>query len=148
MRRIIFAAVTGSFAALIAPSALQAQEEAPPPVGIAVHAPGAPAIVRYFECDMTREARADTLVMEVIGPVYDRYLSEGKLISWGWLAHYLGGKWRRLSFAYATDPGDLLDTNDEIIAELVQEHPEANREFLSICPVHEDYIWNTRISRP
>ena len=76
MRRIIFAAVTGSFAALIAPSALQAQEEAPPVV-----------VATYFECDMTREARADTLVMEVFGPVYDRYLSEGKLISWGWLAH-------------------------------------------------------------
>ncbi len=138
MRRIIFAAVTGSFAALIAPSALQAQEEAPPPVVVAT----------YFECDMTREARADTLVMEVFGPVYDRYLSEGKLISWGWLAHDWGGKWRRLFFASATDRGDLLDTNDEIIAELRQEYPEATREFLSICPVHEDYIWNTLISRP
>ena len=138
MRRIIFAAVTGSFAALIAPSALQAQEEAPPPVGIA----------RYYECDITREARADTLVMEVIGPVYDRYLSEGKLVHWAWLAHYLGGKWRRLHTAYATDPGDLLKTDDEIFAELWQEHPEAFREFLLICPVHEDYIWTTRISRP
>ena len=137
MRRIIFAAVTGSFAALIAPSALQAQEEAPPVV-----------VATYFECDMTREARADTLVMDVFGPVYDRYLSEGKLISWGWLAHDWGGKWRRLFVASAADRGDLLDTNDEIIAELVQEHPEANREFLLICPVHEDYIWNTRISRP
>ena len=38
MRRIIFAAVTGSFAALVAPSALQAQEEAPPRVGIARYA--------------------------------------------------------------------------------------------------------------
>ena len=138
MRRIIFAAVTGSFAALVAPSALQAQEEAPPTVGIA----------RYWECDMTREARADTLVMEVFGPVYDRYLSEGKLISWGWLAHDLGGKWRRVTIAYATDRGDLLDTDEEIIAELWQEHPEANQEFLLICPVHEDYIWNTLISRP
>ena len=137
MRRIIFAAVTGSFAALVAPSALQAQEEAPPPFGLA----------RYLECDITREARADTLVMEVFGPVYDRYLSDGKLISWGWLAHDYGGKWRRLTTLYATDRGDLLDTDDEIIAELRQEHPEAIQEFLLICPVHEDYIWNLLISR-
>ena len=138
MRRIILAAVTGSFAALIAPSALQAQEEAPPSLSIS----------RYFECDMTREARADTLFMEVFGPVYDRYVSEGKLNGWGWLAHDIGGKWRRLFFADATDRGALLDTDDEIIAEIAQEHPEANQEFISICPVHEDYIWKTPISRP
>ncbi len=137
MRRIIFAAVAGSFAALVAPSALQAQEEAPPPVSLA----------RYWECDITREARADTLVMEVFGPVYDRYLSEGKLISWGWLSHDYGGKWRRLTTLSATDRGDLLDTDDEIWTELRQEHPERFQEFLLICPVHEDYIWNTLISR-
>ena len=138
MRRIILAAVTGTFAALIAPSALQAQEEAPALVSIS----------RYFECDMTREARADTLYMEVFGPVYDRYVSEGKLNGWGWLAHDIGGKWRRLFFADATDRGALLDTDEEIIAELLQEHREAFQELRSICSVHEDYIWKTLISRP
>ena len=51
----------------------------------------------YHECRMSHEDRADELVKSVIGSVFDAHVGEGKLRSWGWSQHIVGGKYRRLS---------------------------------------------------
>ncbi len=136
MRRTTFATIAGCFAALVVvPSTAYTQEQS---VTFAV----------YFECDQSKEARTDTLVTEVFAPLYDRYVSEGKLQSWAWLAHDIGGKWRRLLVYAATDRTVLLNSRAEIIAELQENHPAEFQEFVSICHTHEDYIWNVVITRP
>jgi len=115
----------------------QAQEPSERPVGMAT----------YYQCDPSMEARADTIVTETFAPVFDRLLSEGKITSWFWLAHQIGGKWRRLGGFYASDMTALIEARAELLAEL-QNHPAAGAEFNSICYSHDDYVWRSIVSKP
>ena len=101
------------------------------------------AYVTYFECNQAAEARADEIVERNYAPHYNTALEQGDIASWSWLAHYVGGKWRRALVLTATNLDDLLDSAGalgEIIAEAT---PEAGRAFSEACPKHEDYIWET-----
>ncbi len=102
----------------------------------------------YYECDVASEARADTLVMEVFGPVFDRHIAAGQIDAWSWLAHDVGGKLRRLAVFDGQDHKTILNARDEIIAELASQHGEATQEFGRICNQHVDYLWSVAISRP
>jgi hypothetical protein len=115
----------------------RAQEPTPQPVGFAT----------YYECDQTQEARADTIVTEVFASVFDRLLSEGKIVSWFWNAHQVGGKWRRLGGFYASDMTALFEARAEILQEIQQNHPDDGAEFNSICYSHDDYVWRTIVSK-
>lgn len=102
----------------------------------------------YYECDISREARADTLVTEVFAPIFNRHVSEGQLDSWSWLSHIVGGKWRRLGVFNASEHNTILNVRDQIIEEIGNKHPAAGREFGEICTAHQDYMWDIRIARP
>ncbi len=97
----------------------------------------------YYRCDQSREARADEIVAQTFAAVYDKHLDAGRLSAWGWAAHSQGGAWRRLSYMIGTDRDAMLDVRDQIIEELQNDHASALRELTSICPSHDDYIWNT-----
>ena len=122
---------------ILAPPA-RAQEPTPQPVGFAT----------YYECDQNNEARADTIVTEVFASVFDRLLSEGKIVSWFWNAHEVGGKWRRLGGFYASDMTALFEARAELLEELQQSHAEEAAEFTAICYSHDDYVWRTIVSKP
>lgn len=96
----------------------------------------------YIECDMSREDRADELVEEVFAPVFDRYVAEGKIDSWGWMEHVVGGKWRRIETMSADDHTSLLEARGAIITELYEKHEAAAKEFADICGSHQDFLWN------
>jgi hypothetical protein len=106
------------------------------------------SFAQYLECDLTREARADTIVTEIVAPVLDRLVSEGKLQGYSWGVHVVGGKWRRLSVVTGTDVSTVLSARAEFLAELLEKHPLEVRELISICYTHEDYIWRAAITRP
>jgi hypothetical protein len=116
----------------------QAQEPSERPVGMAT----------YYQCDPSMETRADTIVTETFAPVFDRLLSEGKIVSWFWLAHQIGGKWRRLGGFYASDMMALMEARAELLAEIQQNHPDESAEFNSICYSHDDYVWRSIVSKP
>lgn len=101
------------------------------------------AYVTYFECNAGREFRADEIVELSYKPHYDAAVEAGDIVQWSWLAHFVGGKWRRALVLTAPTMDDLLNSAGalgETIAELT---PEAGRVFTEICPIHEDYIWET-----
>lgn len=96
----------------------------------------------YYECDQNREAFADILVEHVFGPVYQKYVDDGRLTGWGWMSHNAGGEWRRVLYYASDDLAKLLETRDEIIEQVFQaEMSEEGREFTGICPGHDDLIW-------
>jgi hypothetical protein len=97
----------------------------------------------YEVCDITRETRADEIVKTVFAPVFNKAVADGKLSSWGWNEHIVGGKYRRLMTMTGKDFAGLLKTRGEILEELYGEdgdNPEAN-EYASICGSHSDYLW-------
>ena len=92
----------------------------------------------YFKCDMSQEARADEIVAKVFAPIYDAHLGEGKLTSWGWLSHVVGGGYRKASTMTAENIETLMAMRAEILSMDIHE----GDEFVKICGSHQDYIWN------
>lgn len=102
----------------------------------------------YYECEMSEEDRADELVEEVIGPVYDSHVSSGKLVSWGWMEHIIGGEYRRIATMTAEDYPALLEARSAIIGDLRDKHQDALAEFNEICDSHQDVLWEIVFESP
>ena len=104
---------------------------------------GSAGLSVYFVCKISKEERADEIVEKVFAPVYDKALADGKITSWGWNSHIVGGKYRRLSTMTAASYDALLDARGEILNAIYGEgdNAEAN-EFSEICGSHSDYLWD------
>ena len=101
--------------------------------------PGDAAFSVYYVCD-SREAQADALMTQVFAPVYDKMVADGKLTSWGYLEHIVGGEFRRLATMTASDMSALMEARGEINAALV-DNPLSDT-FTAICDAHDDYMWD------
>jgi hypothetical protein len=101
------------------------------------------AFAAYYRCDQSREARTDTIYEEVIAPLWQKQVDAGRINTFGWARHWAGGDWRRLSYIVGTDLEAMVDAREAYIEEVLNDHAEAAREFNSICPSHDDYIWYT-----
>lgn len=107
---------------------------------------GKAAFSTYYVCDQSRETQADALVKHVFAPMYDRLVADGKLTSWGWAEHIVGGKYRRLATMTAPTTDALIAARDGIVA--AAEHNPLNEAFTSICGSHQDYIWDVKDQGP
>lgn len=96
----------------------------------------------YFKCDSPREERADELVESYIGPIFDKLVADGKLTSWGWLSHQVGGEFRRLNTMTGKDFKSLMAARGEAIELIYAEGNAEGAEFGEICNDHVDYLWN------
>jgi hypothetical protein len=95
----------------------------------------------YYQCQIPGQARADQIVNEVLGPVYDKHVEAGHIAGWGWLGHNSGGAWRRVGYFVTPTLDGLMDMREAIVEELRQSHADAMNELNTICPTHDDYIW-------
>jgi hypothetical protein len=107
---------------------------------------GKAAFSVYYVCDATREDQADALVKQVFAPMYDKLVAEGKLTSWGWLEHIVGGEYRRLSTMTAPDVKSLLAARGGIVAAM--QDNKLGDAFTDICSSHTDYIWEAKAGKP
>jgi len=96
----------------------------------------------YHVCDPNREERADEIVAEHFAPIFNKLVEDGKLTSWGWSSHVVGGKFRKLQTMTGTDHKSLLKARGETIDLLYAEDSEAGIEFTDICGPHVDYMWD------
>jgi hypothetical protein len=100
----------------------------------------------YMVCDMAQEDRADEIVEKVMAPIYNQHLGEGKLTSWGWMRHIVGGEYRRLATMSAADFKTLLKVRGSIIEQLMDK--KEVKEFNAICGSHQDYMWEIQLEKP
>lgn len=107
---------------------------------------GGAAFSTYFVCDQGREGEADALVTQVFGPVWDKMVADGKLKSWGWNEHIVGGSYRRLATISATDIKALMEARDSVVQTLI-DNPLGST-FTDICGDHTDYIWEITSQSP
>lgn len=101
----------------------------------------------YFVCDEATEARADEIVKETFAPIYDALVASGQLVSWGWMEHWIGGKYRRIATMTAKDLKTLLAARGAALGKIVA-NEAASKEFSEICGSHADYIWNVKLEKP
>lgn len=102
----------------------------------------------YLMCDMTREERADEIVEKIFAPVYNQAVADGKITTWGWMSHVVGGKWRRIATMTGSDDVSLLQARGEIITEIGEKFDAESTEFSEICSSHQDYLWNVQHEKP
>lgn len=96
----------------------------------------------YFTCKITEEDRADEIMASDFAPIYDKLIEDGKITSWGWQSHVIGGWFRRLFTMTATDYSTLIAARGEALAAQYGEDNEAGAEFAGICGNHHDYLWD------
>jgi hypothetical protein len=82
---------------------------------------------------------------EAFFPIFDRHVAAKRVNGYGWLAHNLGGHWRRVGFMVGSSLDAVLDANSAILKDM-QARGKAFAELSSICPRHEDYIWRRLVS--
>ena len=102
----------------------------------------------YYRCDESKEERADEIFAKDLAPVFDKYVAAGKLSSWGWSSHWVGGAFRRLQTMTASDHKTLLAARAELIDEMYADESEAGKEFNAICGSHSDYMWDIELETP
>jgi hypothetical protein len=107
---------------------------------------GGASFSTYYVCDQTREGQADAIVKGMIAPTLDKLVKDGKLKSWGWMEHVVGGKYRRLEAISADDLKGLMAARAEIV-EALEDNP-AGEMFTTICGEHTDYIWEIKAQAP
>jgi hypothetical protein len=93
--------------------------------------PGNTVLIAQYECAADQLARADALINEITTPVLNKYVSAGKIISWGYMGVYLGGKANRTIYLWAADPVALMQARQSYLPELTANPKFA--EFAKIC---------------
>ena len=101
----------------------------------------------YFMCDITREGRADEIMAARGKPFLDKMVDDGKLASWGWQSHVIGGKVRKLQTMTAKDLPTLIAARTESIQSMYPDDSAMGQEFAEICGSHVDYIWNNELGK-
>ncbi len=95
----------------------------------------------YYVCN-SREGEADAIVKSGLAPILNRFVKEGKLSSWSWLEHRMGGKYRRAIVLDSADHKSALKNWETLVGAFVKEQPELFARFGEICDSHSDYIWD------
>jgi len=104
---------------------------------------GTAGLSMYHICDISKEERADEIVKKVFAPIYDKAVADGKITSWGWSSHIIGGKYRRLGTMTGANFPDLLKAWGEILKVAYEDGKNHEAiEFSDICTSHSDYMWN------
>ena len=75
-------------------------------------------------------------------PLLNQHVKEGKIASWNWLQHRMGGKYRRLLVIDGPDHKSLLRYWGVLSPALDKTQPDLSRRFNGICRSHSDYIWD------
>jgi hypothetical protein len=95
----------------------------------------------YFVCGAD-ESEADAIVKAAFAPILNEHVEAGKILSWNWVEHQVGGKYRRLLVFDAADHTTILQYWSQFSDALNEAQPEMARRFTEICPSHQDYIWD------
>lgn len=107
---------------------------------------GGASFSTYYVCDQSRESTADAAMKSMVAPLFDKMVADGKLKSWGWMEHIVGGKYRRLATMSADDLKTVMSARAALI-EALDDNPGGDL-LTEICPEHSDYIWEIKAQAP
>lgn len=97
--------------------------------------------VTYYVCDVATQGNMDNIVENNESDVFDKWVEEGKLISWGYLSHFTGGRWRRAQYHVSPTMDDALRNQSEIFREIYSDNREGGQARSEACEAHDDYLW-------
>lgn len=131
-KAITSAAVLSLTAGLAICPLTQAQEEQRPESFI---------YATYFNCDTSKQERADEIFKQLDQPVWEGAVADGTVTGFGYLIHHTGGKWRKVQYYRAPTIEALLAAQDKVGDAIDAKNKKLSTEFSAICSSHDDYIW-------
>jgi len=97
--------------------------------------------VTYYVCDMAKQGNMDNIVETNEYPVFDKWVEEGKLMSWGYLSHFTGGRWRRAQYHVSPTMEDALKNQVDLVREVYADNRAGGQARSEACESHDDYLW-------
>ena len=107
---------------------------------------GNTVLVAEYQCPPGDLARVDQLMKEVTASVLDKYVAEGKLLSWGVLGAYIGGPNNRTVYLWAKDPVALIQARLQYFPEIQAKPGWA--ELGKLCPTQTVSLRTLLLSSP
>jgi hypothetical protein len=92
---------------------------------------GNTVVVAAYACAADQLDRADAIMKELTTPILNKYTSAGKVVSWGYLAAYIGSQANRQIYVWAANPVALMQARQAYLPE-IQASPRF-AEFSKIC---------------
>lgn len=102
----------------------------------------------YYVCDQATQGNMDSLVETHEAPVFDKWVEEGRLVAWGYMAHFTGGKWRRAQYHASPSLQEAFRNQSEIFSTVYADNREAAQARSEACAGHDDYVWSTTLGSP
>lgn len=110
--------------------------------------PSAFSYATYYVCDVATQGDMDTVVETNEKAVFDRWVKEGKLLGWGYLSHYTGGRWRRVQYHTSATMADALNNQAAIFTEIYSDNQAGGQARAEACEAHDDYVWAVQQGSP
>ena len=114
---------------------------APPAVAQEDDGPAGYNYATYYVCDVATQGNMDNVVETNEKQVFDEWVEDGKLMGWGYLSHFTGGRWRRLQYHVSATMEEALNNQREIFREIYADNREGGQARAEACEAHDDYIW-------
>jgi hypothetical protein len=97
--------------------------------------------VTYYVCDVATQGDMDAVVNANEKAVFDKWVKDGKLIAWGYLSHFTGGRWRRAQYHVSPTIADALNNQAAIFTEIYSDNQAGGQARSEACEAHDDYVW-------
>jgi hypothetical protein len=94
--------------------------------------PGSAVLIAQYECNPADLAKVDEVMKGTAGPILSRYVAEGKLLTWGFLATTVGGPVNRSIYVWAKDTPSLVTARQSYLPEIMAKPGWA--EMARMCP--------------
>lgn len=104
-------------------------------------APAGFTYATYYYCDVATQGAMDAVVEANEKAVFDKWVEEGNLIAWGYLAHSTGGRWRRVQYHVSATMANAFNNQSAIFTEIYADNEEGGQARSDACAGHDDYIW-------
>jgi hypothetical protein len=102
----------------------------------------------YQICHEGSEGIYDETMKSLYAPIYDKQVKAGRISSWTVLAHFVGGKYRRLLVMDGADFDSILAARDSIIEDTQAQYPAIGAAVSEACDGHSDYMWDIEMAKP
>ena len=97
----------------------------------------------YYVCDVATQGNMDNVVETNEKPVLDKWVEDGKILGWGYLSHFTGGRWRRVQYHVSTTMEEALNNQGDIFREIYSDNRSGAQARAEACEAHDDYIWRS-----
>jgi hypothetical protein len=82
--------------------------------------PGNTVLIAQYECSPADLAKVDQLFKDNAGTVLNKYMADGKILTWGLVGGYVAGPVNRIIYVWGKDPVSLMQARAAYLPEIMK----------------------------